>query len=103
LDIYNSNNPRKTFQAIFKDLESILDDINLLISSETFTPLSNDFENWKNSAVQYYRLDDPKKYCENRIDEMTYFAKQGCFATSDEDIEKRGLEAKRLKNELIKM
>jgi hypothetical protein len=103
LDIYNSNNPRKTFQAIFKDLESILDDINLLISSETFTPLSNDFENWKNSAVQYYRLDDPKKYCENRIDEMTYFAKQGCFATSDEDIEKRGLEAKRLKSELIKM
>ena len=103
MDIYNSNNPRKTFQAIFKDLESILEDIDLLISSETFAPLQGRFETWKDSAVQYYRLDDPKKYCENRIDEMTYFAKGGCFATPDEDIEKRGLEAKRLKSELIKM
>lgn len=103
LDIFNSNNPRKSLQLVFRDLQDIIEDIDLLIDTETNVPLQDTFRDWKTSIVRYYELDNPKSYCENRIDEMTFYAKGGCFSTPDEDIKKRNAEASRLKNELKKM
>ena len=103
LDIFNSNNPRKTFQLVFKDLQEIIEEIDLLISSETNISLKTRFEDWRDGVLDYYELNNPKSYCENRINEMTFYAKGGCFETPEDDMKKRNAEATRLKNELKKM
>ena len=103
LDIFNSNNPRKTFQLVFKDLQEIIEEIDLLISSETNISLKTRFEDWRDGVIDYYELNNPKSYCENRINEMTFYAKGGCFETPEDDMKKRNAEATRLKNELKKM
>lgn len=103
LDIFNSNNPRKTFQLVFKDLQEIIEEIDLLISSETNISLKTRFEDWRDGVLNYYELNNPKSYCENRINEMTFYAKGGCFETPDDDMKKRNAEASRLKDELKKM
>jgi hypothetical protein len=103
LDIFNSNNPRKTYQLIFKDLQDLNDEILQLIKNEKFPKLKSFFEDWYEQAEERYTLNNPKQYCVNRIDEMTFYAKGGCFPTPDEDIETRNLEAQRLRDELKKM
>ena len=103
MDIFNSNNPRKTFQLVFKDLQEIIEEIDLLISSETNISLKTRFEDWRDGVIDYYELNNPKSYCENRINEMTFYAKGGCFETPEDDMKKRNAEATRLKNELKKM
>lgn len=103
LDIFNSSNPRKTYQLVFKDLEETNEEILKLISDETNGSLQTFFRNWYQEATRKYRLDKPLQYCLNRIDEMTFYAKDGCFPTPQEDIEKRDLEAERLRDELLKV
>jgi hypothetical protein len=103
LDIFNSNNPIKTYQIVFRELQEIIDEINLLINNETNIQLKSFFESWANDIYRKYEINNPKSYCENRINEMTFYAKGGCFATPDEDIIKRNAEASRLKTELIKI
>lgn len=103
LDIFNSSNPRKTYQLIFKDLQDLSDEILQMIAKETNNELKLFFENWYEDAKDSYTLNNPKQYCINRIDEMTFYAKGGCFPTPDEDIESRNLEAKRLREELKKV
>jgi hypothetical protein len=103
LDIFNSSNLRKTYQQVFRELETAMEEWELLIRIETNYNLKTFFENVFVAIKRYYRIDKPKIYCNNRINEMTFYAEGGCFATPDEDIEKREKEADRLREELLKM
>ena len=103
LDIFNSSNPRKTYQLIFKELQELTDELDLLISNETDDYLKTFFEDFRNRVYRSYEIDNPKSYCENRINDMTFYAKGGCFATPQEEIDKRNEEADRLKAELTKI
>ena len=103
LDIFNSANSRKTYEEVGREIDSIREELDLLVRGETQPNLKRYFESWKIMMEQQYRLNDKKLYCMDKINEMTFFAQGGMFTTPEESIEKRSEEADRLLEELDKV
>lgn len=101
LDIFNSSQPRKTFEEISRELTQVVDELFILVQTTTDVDLQSYLESWSNMIQREYNLNDVKNYCLDKINEMTFYARGGVFETPDESIEKREAEAKRLRTELI--
>jgi hypothetical protein len=103
LDIFNSSNPRKTYEEVGREIDSIREELDLIVRGETRPNLKTYFERWKEMMETEYRLNDKSLYCMDKINEMTFFARGGMFTTPEESIEKRSEEADRLIDELDKV
>jgi hypothetical protein len=115
-DIFNSNNPSKTYREIIKQQQSIIQEIEFLIRVEKNTQFQNvlrEFLEFVLYPLKYgysgnivsagYSYSDPIKYITEKINEMTIFAGGGIFATPPEQIEKRNEIAEKLIEELTKI
>jgi hypothetical protein len=116
-EIFNSNNPTKTYREIIQQINSILGEIEMMIRTEQntrfqeylrdeFLPLIKNptTYDYTGRVIDYgYNYDNPTQYMIDKINEMTIYAKKGYFETPQEDIDKRNEEAERLINELTKI
>jgi len=116
-EIFNSNNPTKTYREIIQQINSILGEIEMMIRTEQntrfqeylrdeFLPLIKNptTYDYTGRVIDYgYNYDNPTQYMIDKINEMTIYAKNGYFETPQEDIDKRNEEAERLINELTKI
>ena len=100
LDIFNSSQPRKTFEEINRELSQILEEIYIVVQTTTEPAIKRYLESWSRMVTRDYQLDNLKTYCVNKINEMTFYARDGVFPTPEESIEKREAEASRLRAEL---
>ena len=103
LDIYNTNNFAKTYREVVREIDDIVGEIDMLIRNEPNKKAKRFYEDWRETILHVYQYDDLKGYAKKRIEEMTFFAEGGCFATPDEQIIEREAEAKMLIDELIKI
>lgn len=116
-EIYNSNNPTKTYREIIQEMKNIIQEVELMIRTEqnpkfktflqdTFLPLITNqtvYDSWGDMITIGYGYSNPIQYITDKINEMTIYAKGGYFETPKEEIEKRNEEAERLLFELTKI
>jgi hypothetical protein len=103
LDIFNSANSRKTYEEVGREIDHIVEELDLLVRGESMPNMKRYFEDWKSRMITNYNLNNKKKYCTDKINEMTFFAQGGMFKTPEESKEKRSEEADRLIDELDKV
>jgi len=103
LDIFNSANSRKTYEEIGREIDATVEELDLLVRNEKLPNLKQYFLDWKEFMIRKYKYNDKKKYCTEKINEMTFFAEDGMFTTPEESIDKRTQEAERLLEELDKV
>jgi hypothetical protein len=101
LDIFNTSQPRKTFEEIRRELAQIVEEMYMVVETTSEAALKAYMENWQRKMINDYKLENFKTYCMNKINEMTIYARDGVFPTPEESIEKREAEATRLRAELI--
>lgn len=116
-EIFNSNNPTKTYREIIQQMNNIIFEIEMMIRTEQnaklkayfkdlFLPLINNQSQYTYSGrltIAGYGYSNPIQYISDKINEMTIYAKEGYFETPKEDIETRNKEAERLLIELTKI
>lgn len=101
LDIFNSSQPRKTYEEIKRELAQIVEELYLLVETTTNLDLKSYLQRWSDTIKSEYNLEVFKVYCLDKINEMTFYARGGVFETPEESIEKREAEATRLRAELL--